>query len=407
MWKLANTCRLLYNQALAERNFFYHNYNQFLTYKEQQNALPSFKKKFTEYKQVYSKVLQMTLKKLDNAYKAFIGLKKNKCNNARPPRYRGKNYFFTLCYNQSGFKIREQKIRFSHKHPRKTPLEFKVPFNFTSQKVKQIEIFQKRTNNNYYLAVTYEQVEVPYYDNGLYQAFDLGIIKHTAINLNGKILESMVKRPDKYWSHKISKIQQRKDYCMRNSRRYRIFKQRLITMIQKCHHQTKDWQHKQSLNLLKNTKSNTIIVGDLSPKEMVRNSEEIDRKIRQKVNRGTYNTGHLGRFVELLTYKARVLGKRVIVIDERDTTKKCFMCGNKKQMPLLQRIYSCENCGTVIDRDRNSAINIMKRFLSHNALWTSYQGFLRSLDNLRYTANSKTKVAYLQTDRFSGLAGRP
>ena len=67
-------------------------------------------------------------------------------------------------------------------------------------------------------------------------------------------------------------------------------------------------------------------------------------------------------------------------------------------MPLLQRIYSCENCGTVIERDRNAAINIMKRFLSHNALWTSYHGFLKSLDNLRYTANSKMKVPYLDTD---------
>jgi putative transposase len=38
-------------------------------------------------------------------------------------------------------------------------------------------------------------------------------------------------------------------------------------------------------------------------------------------------------------------------------------------------------CGNVIDRDRNSAINIMIRFLSQNALWTSYQGVF--LDNLR------------------------
>jgi putative transposase len=143
---------------------------------------------------------------------------------------------------------------------------------------------------------------------------------------------------------------------------------------------------------------------------MVNNGKckEKEIKFRQRINRGTYNTGHLGRFVELLTYKARLLGKRVIVIDERDTTKNCFACGNKKQnMPLYQRVYSCEICGTVIERDRNSAINIMKRFLSHNALWTSYHDFLKSLDNLRYTANSKTKVPYLPADRFSGLAGRP
>jgi ribosomal protein L37AE/L43A len=128
--------------------------------------------------------------------------------------------------------------------------------------------------------------------------------------------------------------------------------------------------------------------------------------------RGVHNTGHLNRFVELLTYKAKLLGKRVITIDERNTSKICSVCGHKKsRMPLYQRIYHCKSCGTVLDRDQNSAINIMKRFLSHNALWTSYQYFeknvrnirniqklqnLQNLGNLRYysqTANDKTKVS--------------
>ncbi|MFX0184324.1 MAG: hypothetical protein ACFE95_14670 [Candidatus Hodarchaeota archaeon] len=59
----------------------------------------------------------------------------------------------------------------------------------------------------------------------------------------------------------------------------------------------------------------------------------------------------------------------------------------------------------MLDRDRNAAINIMKRFLSCNALWTSYHNFLKNLDNLRHTAKGQTKVPCLQLDRFSGLAG--
>ncbi|MHA2244912.1 MAG: helix-turn-helix domain-containing protein, partial [Candidatus Hodarchaeales archaeon] len=67
LWELSETCRLLYNHALAERKYLYDNYNYFITYREQQNALPQVKKLFPRYKQVYSKVLQMTLKKLDAA----------------------------------------------------------------------------------------------------------------------------------------------------------------------------------------------------------------------------------------------------------------------------------------------------------------------------------------------------
>ncbi|MFX0183970.1 MAG: helix-turn-helix domain-containing protein [Candidatus Hodarchaeota archaeon] len=68
LWELSETCRLLYNHALAKRKFLYDTYNYCVTYREQQNALPQLKKLFPRYRQVYSKVLQMTLKKLDATF---------------------------------------------------------------------------------------------------------------------------------------------------------------------------------------------------------------------------------------------------------------------------------------------------------------------------------------------------
>ncbi|MFX0185006.1 MAG: RNA-guided endonuclease InsQ/TnpB family protein, partial [Candidatus Hodarchaeota archaeon] len=317
----------------------------------------------------------------------------------RPPTFRGRAYFFTLCYNQSGFQITKNRIGFSHRHPSKLPLEFSVPFDLTGHTIKQLEIFQDNLEKQFYLAVTYEQEEPSYIDNGLYQAFDLGTTKHTAVNLQGKFLESTVKRPDKYWEPKVRSLQRRKDHCKQGSRRYYLFQQRLATIKRKERNQTKDWQHKQSLNLLENTKANTIIIGDLSPRQMTKTNKKTSKsnKYQTSVNRGVHNTGHLGRFVELLTYKATLMGKRVIRIDERNTTKTCVVCGHQKRlMPLYQRIYSCRVCETVIERDRNAAINIMKRFISQYALWTSYQYFLAQLGisgNLRYTVNDKTKVS--------------
>ncbi len=413
LWELSETCRLLYNHALAERRFLYDTYHLCITYKEQQNALPQLKKLFPRYKQVYSKVLQMTLKKLDAAYKSFFGLVKSGDITIGPPTYRGKDYFFTLCYNQSGFTITKQTIRFSHKHPKKTEMIFPVPFDFSTRDIKQIELFQDQYDKRFYLAVTFKHEDPPFIDNGLYQAFDLGTTKHTAINLHGKFLESMVKRPDKFWEPKFRSLQRRRDHCKQGSRRHQLFSQRLATIKRKCRNQTRDWQHKQSLNFLQNTKASTIIVGDLSPKQMTgKKKGKMKGKIKKyqkNVHRGVHNTGHLGRFIELLTYKAKKLGKRVIVIDERDTTKTCAGCGNKKEhMPLSERIYQCEVCGIVRDRDQNAAINIMKRFLSQYALWTGYQYFINRIDNLRYIVNGKTKVPrYLIDEGFSELVGNP
>ena len=416
LWELSETCRVLYNHALDERRFLYDVYKYSVSYRDQQNALPQLKKHYPRYNIVYSKVLQMTLKKLDGAFQAFFGLRKNGDTTAKLPTFRGKKYFFTLCYNQSGFKITDQTICFSHKHPNNRELAFSVPFDITSYQVKQIELFFDQQDKQFYLTVTYEQPEPPFEDNRLYQAFDLGTIKHTAINLQGKFLESIVKRPDKYWEPKVQSLQRRKDHCIKGSKRHRLFSQRLLTIKRKCSNQAKDWQQKQSKNFVQNTKANTIIVGDLSPKQMVKNGKNTGKgkinKYHKSINRGVHNTGHLNRFVELLTYKAKLLGKRVITIDERNTSKQCSFCGNNKsQIPLYQRIYHCESCGTVLDRDQNAVINIMKRFLSHNALWTSYQYFkknignlynpnnhqnLQNIGNLRYysqTANDKTKVS--------------
>ncbi|MFX0205616.1 MAG: RNA-guided endonuclease InsQ/TnpB family protein [Candidatus Hodarchaeota archaeon] len=396
LWELSETCRLLYNHALAERKFLYDSYNHRITYQDQQNALPSLKKLFPRYYQVYSRVLQMTLKKLDAAYQSFFGLLKSGDNTAHPPSFRGKNYFFTLCFNQSGFRITNETIRFSHKHPSKTELLFFIPFDFTTVVVKQLELFQNPYDQRFYVAITYNQESPVYVDNGLYQAFDLGITKHTAVNLQGKFLESTVRRSDKYWQPRVRLLQQRRDHCKKHSRRHRLFSQRLRSIQRKCTNQTKDWQHKQSKNFLKNTKANTIIVGDLSPKQMVSSkSNKKTNKYQKRVNHGVHNTGHLGRFIELLTYKAQLVGKRVIVIDERATSKTCAACGYKKtHLSLSERLYQCDVCGIAIDRDQNAVINIMKRFLSHNALWTGYHQFISTVDNLRYTVKGKTKISH-------------
>ena len=63
------------------------------------------------------------------------------------------------------------------------------------------------------------------------------------------------------------------------------------------------------------------------------------------------------------------------------TTKTCCVCGAVHEMPLGKRVMDCA-CGNCIDRDHNSAVNIMVRFLSQNALWTGYRQFA---GNLRQT----------------------
>ena len=205
-------------------------------------------------------------------------------------------------------------------------------------------------------------------DNGLYQAIDLGITKIvTAVNSKARFLEVENLRPDKYWNPRIDKVTSRRDKCKKYSRRWHMLNKRKKWMQRKRTNQSKDFQHQLSRKIVNNTKANTIIVGDLNVKGMGKS------KIKG-LNRSTQNTGTLGRFVEFLTYKAELMGKKVIRIDERYTSKTCCNCGLKHEMKLYNRRMICD-CGNNIDRDQNSAINIMYRFLSTNGLWTAYQHF--------------------------------
>jgi putative transposase len=45
------------------------------------------------------------------------------------------------------------------------------------------------------------------------------------------------------------------------------------------------------------------------------------------------------------------------------STKTCSKCGNIQEMALNERIYVCKNCGTIMDRDHNSSINILNKGL--------------------------------------------
>jgi transposase len=89
-----------------------------------------------------------------------------------------------------------------------------------------------------------------------------------------------------------------------------------------------------------------------------------ERSRRQIRNRLVYNDWGLYSFVQMVAHKCARFGKDLHVIDESDTPRMCRACKRKQDMPLWKRTYRCENCGLVMDRDENSAINIYQRFVT-------------------------------------------
>lgn len=72
-----------------------------------------------------------------------------------------------------------------------------------------------------------------------------------------------------------------------------------------------------------------------------------------------------GQIRHQLIYKSDWLGGRVVMIDRfYPSTRLCSGCGTiNKELTLEDREWTCPNCGTHHDRDRNAAINIEKEAL--------------------------------------------
>ena len=383
---LSEKCRLIYNFALKERKDAFEKQVKGITYLKQQNDLPALKEKYPEYRWVNSKVLQFILRTLDADYKSFFALKKNGDGDAEPPHFKGKNFFTTMTFNQSGFKFGKGFAELSHKHPLGTKLWFRIPEKFIFSKVYQVSIYKKE--REYFISIIFEKPEQAQQDNGQYQAFDLGVMKQTAVNLQGKFKEFAVERPDRYWQKPISELQSRQDHCKKNSGQFKELHRLLNKCQSKSANQSKDFQHKLAKRIIDNTKATTIVVGDLAVKEMSQLN-----KYQKGLHKSLQNTGSISRFVGFLTYKATLVGKRIVEISERDTSKRCCCCGRIKDMPLSERVYVCE-CGNRIDRDKNSAVNIMLRFLSQNGLWTAYWQFVSNLRHTGLTIVSHSEEAH-------------
>ena len=85
--------------------------------------------------------------------------------------------------------------------------------------------------------------------------------------------------------------------------------------------------------------------------------------------KGMMKNKHLARAIQeqkLFEFKQKVIWKcKIHGIEFREvsrwyaSSKLCSCCGHKKvDLKLKDRTYRCENCGLIIDRDLNAAINL-------------------------------------------------
>ncbi len=110
-----------------------------------------------------------------------------------------------------------------------------------------------------------------------------------------------------------------------------------------------DYLHKLTTFLAKN--HSQIALEDLNVSGMLSN---------HKLARAIADCG-FGEFRRQLEYKCQRYGSELVIVDRYyPSSQLCSNCGHQQKMPLSERVYHCPDCGMILDRDLNAAINLSK-----------------------------------------------
>ena len=125
-------------------------------------------------------------------------------------------------------------------------------------------------------------------------------------------------------------------------------------LLLKIHHRLanirQNYRHQITSEII-GRKPNSIVLEDLNVQGMMSN-KHLSKAVQEQ---GFYE------FRRQIEYKAEWAGIKVVIADRfYPSSKTCICCGRvKKDLKLSERIYRCE-CGNVIDRDLQAAINLKR-----------------------------------------------
>lgn len=331
-------CRQLYNNCLQERILAYKERKENISQSFQKKKLPQLKKLQPEFKEINSQTLQDVIERLDRAFQRFFRRVKL---GQKPgfPRFKGKNRYDSFTLKQSGWKLDIQSKSLIIKNIGKFKIKLHRPIE---GEIKTL-IIRRTSTNKWFVSFSCDNVPpriLP--KTGKIIAIDMGC-QSFLTDSNGQ------KIPNPYFFKKsktiLEKRQQRLSRRTLGSKRREKAKLLVAKIHQKISNQRKDFHFKIANKLVK--ENDIIFIEKLK-----------SWKSYCSLNRSMRDASWF-QFFKILSFKAVEAGKKVIEVPAQKTSQICSRCGAEVPKSLAVRVHKC-SCGLEIDRDWNSALNLLR-----------------------------------------------
>ena len=338
LFETLNICRQTYNSLLAE----FSEWDNIGKY-ELQSIIPNLKICDSRLKKVYAKVLQYENYRLFSNLKTLSKRKKKGYKVGRL-RFKGKKWFKTFTYNQSGFALINTGKRLQTLHLSKIgDIKIRCHRNIKG-KIKQVTVKHMQSGKWFASVIEERKEEIKQQPIKKIVGIDLGLTDTVWDSDNNKVTNPRhLKKKAEKLAH-LNRRMSKKKKGSSNRNRWRI---RLARQYENLVNSREDFLHKLSRYYVNNY--DAIAMEDMP----------ISRMVHNKLSKSILDSCW-GKLRQYISYKAEWAGKLYIPVDYKGTTQRCSQCGAIVKKELWEREHKCTNCGFTVPRDYNSALEIKR-----------------------------------------------
>jgi putative transposase len=331
--------RWVYNETLAVRKNSWDKEKKSVSLFTTNKLLTAWKKERPELCGVFSQVLQDAQVRVDLAFKAFFRRVKAGEKDAGYPRFKGRGRYDSLTYTQFGFKLESNVLALAKIGSVRVNMHRPV-----RGEIRRVTIRRASTGKMFVSIIAeVESNPLPFKD-GSVVGVDVGLESFATLSNGEKILNPRFFRAEE---DELAKAQRRLSAEKKDSLEWR----KRLKVVQRVHerisNKRSNFVHQESRRLV--DRFGVIAFEDLNIKGMQQNHGLVK----------SISDAAWGMFVNAARNKAEEAGSRGVLVNPKFTSQACSRCGLIVKKDLSERTHRCE-CGLVMDRDLNAAINILR-----------------------------------------------